>query len=76
MSRLDLKGRPRDRQEREARQDGTLRALLKRNPAQIERWVDRHVTDLESAKVVLAKLAVAVAVLARREFPEFDPDDD
>lgn len=76
MSRLDLRGHPQDRQERAVRRDAALRALLTRSPDQIAQWIDANVTDLASAKVVLAKLAVAVSVLARREFSEFIPDED
>lgn len=43
-----------------------LTALKDMTPAQVEQWVNTHVTNLTQAKEVLATLAVAVSVLARR----------
>lgn len=42
------------------------RPLLEMTPAQIRTWIDSNVRNLSEAKDVLATLAVAVSVLARR----------
>lgn len=49
-----------------ARQYAKLQALAAMTPAQVLAWVQQHVTDLPTAQDVIATLAVAVSVLARR----------
>ena len=49
-----------------ARSNGKLAALAKLTPAQVQAWVNSNVTTLADAKDVIATLAVAVSVLARR----------
>lgn len=50
-----------------ARADATIRYLVNHTAEQIEQYVADNVTNLATAKTVIAKLAVAVAALARRE---------
>lgn len=45
--------------------DNAVRALLKATPDQIDSYIDTNVTDLASAKQVIATLAKAVSVLAQ-----------
>jgi hypothetical protein len=45
----------------EAEVDALIEALRSATPAQIVNWVQNNVTDLPSARAVLARLAVAVA---------------
>ena len=47
------------------RADATIDFLRRNTPADVAAWVDVNVTDLASAKVVLRKLAMIVAYLAR-----------
>lgn len=49
-----------------ARADGKLQALADMSPAQARAWVAANVTTLADAKDVLATLAAAVSVLARK----------
>jgi hypothetical protein len=50
-----------------AKADSVIQYLVSHTPAEIAGYVQSNVTDLASAKNVLAKLAVAVSVLARKE---------
>ena len=50
-----------------AKLDATIKYLIMHTAAQIEAKIDADVTNLATTKVILAKLAVAVGVLARRE---------
>jgi hypothetical protein len=47
------------------RSDNGVRQLLKTTPNQINNFIDNNVTDLDSAKDVLKRLARAVSVLGR-----------
>jgi hypothetical protein len=47
------------------RSDNEVRQLLKATPNQINNFIDNNVTDLDSAKDVLKRLARAVSVLGR-----------
>jgi hypothetical protein len=47
------------------RNDATINFLRANTPAECEAWVMTNVTDLASAKLVLGKLAMIVAYLAR-----------
>lgn len=47
------------------RADSTIQFLRTHTPAECEAWVAANVTDLASAKLVLGKLAMVVAYLAR-----------
>ena len=49
-----------------ARGNSKLAALAKLTPAQTQAWVSANVNTLADAKDVIATLAVAVSVLARR----------
>ena len=49
-----------------AKADAKLTALGNMSPAQVRAWVVANVTNLADAKDVLATLAVAVSVLARK----------
>ena len=49
-----------------ARGNSKLAALAKLTPAQTQTWVNANVNTLADAKDVIATLAVAVSVLARR----------
>ena len=49
-----------------AKADNKLAALGNMSPAQVRAWVGANVTNLADAKDVLATLAVAVSVLARK----------
>lgn len=51
----------------DAKADAQLKALLDMTPAQIDAWMASNVTTIAQARVVLARLAKAVAVIARRE---------
>jgi len=50
-----------------AKADSVISYLVTRTPAEISAKVDADVTNLASAKTYIAKLAVAVSVLARKE---------
>ena len=52
------------------KKDAAIQAIVNSTPAQIETYIENNVTDLDSAKEVLTKLAKVVAILARREFKE------
>lgn len=67
MSRIDLQGTP-GQVDRASVQRGAAKALLGKRPAELEAWVDSHVTDLASAKQLLKQLTLVVAALAKREF--------
>jgi hypothetical protein len=43
-----------------------LQALIGMTPAQVQAWVTANITTLPAAQDVIATLAIAVAVLARR----------
>lgn len=47
-----------------------LKALITARPAQIDTYIDNNVTDLASAKLVLATLAKGLALLLRDRFRE------
>ena len=47
--------------------DAVIQYLVTRTPAEINTYVQTNVTSLATAKDLLAKLAVAVSVLARRD---------
>ena len=49
-----------------AKADAKVAALGEMTPAQVRAWVQANVSSLADAKDVLATLAVAVSVLARR----------
>ena len=49
-----------------AKADAKLSALGNMTPVQVRTWVGANVTNLADAKDVLATLAVAVSILARR----------
>lgn len=49
-----------------AAQDAKLMALAEKSPAEIRAWIDASVTSLAQARDVIATLAIAVSVLARR----------
>jgi hypothetical protein len=51
----------------EAKADAVINYLVTHTPAEINNYIQANVTDLASAKKVLAKLAVAVSVIARNE---------
>jgi hypothetical protein len=51
----------------EAKADNVVQYLVAHTPAEINTYVQTNVTDLVGARNLLAKLAVAVSVLARRE---------
>ena len=51
----------------EAKADATIKYLVTHTPAQIAAKVDADITNLAAAKAYIAKLAVAVSVLAREE---------
>lgn len=50
--------------------DPALRQLINASPAQIDAYITSHVTDLQSARAVLAMLAKAVSVIARNQFAD------
>jgi hypothetical protein len=50
-----------------AKADQVIQYLANHTPAEINNYIQANVTDLASAKKVLAKLAVAVSVIARNE---------
>lgn len=45
-----------------------IRALLNASPDQIETWITNNVTDLQSARAVLIRLAQALSAIAREQF--------
>lgn len=47
-----------------------IRFLATHTPTECENWVQANVTDLASAKTLLKNYAIALCVLARREFRE------
>lgn len=49
-----------------ARGNGKLAALAKLTPAQVQTWVNANVNTQADVKDVIATLAIAVSVLARR----------
>jgi len=53
--------------QQQARADAVINYLVTHTPAEINNYIQANVTDLASAKKVLAKLAVAVSVIARNE---------
>lgn len=54
------------------RADATLQFLRAHTPAEVAAWVNSNVTDLASAKMVLSKLAMICAYLARERFQHTD----
>ena len=64
--RVDVIAPQEEKDKDEVRRDPTLKLLSSSRPQQIEQWVDRNVTDLDSAKTVLKTLAKAVALLSKQ----------
>jgi hypothetical protein len=52
------------------RTDSTIQFLRTHTPAECEAWVQSNVTDLASAKLVLRKLAMICAYLARERLSQ------
>ena len=50
-----------------AKGDATIRFLISKTPAEIEEKINADVTSIATAKAIIAKLAVAVGALARKE---------
>ena len=51
-----------------AQAEAVAQYLLNHTPAEVEAYVMANVTDLASAKAMLAKVAMVVTVLVKREF--------
>lgn len=62
MTQFNIQKSPDTKKELAALRD----QLLKATPTQIENYIENNVTDLASAKEVMKKMAVVLALLARR----------
>ena len=59
-----------DVERQEVKQDNFVNNFISMSPTQVNTYVDNNVTDLNSAKNVINKLALMVLLLARAEFGE------
>lgn len=62
MTQFNIQKSPDTKKELAALRD----QLLKATPTQIENYIENNITDLASAKEVMKKMAVVLALLARR----------
>lgn len=58
------------KRENEGKRAARLSRFRDASPQQIQNYIDNNVTDLASAKAVLAELAVIVSYLAKQQIKE------
>lgn len=60
-----VKAGNREKAKEENKENATTKYLISHNAAQIKNHIDTSITDLDSAKTMIARLAIAIGVLLR-----------